>query len=100
MFHSGCLSTEMEELAKHGITLPPNMQGLAEEQISDLRLHDEWEDKCSPSGGYVETKDPLTRRNGRGKDISSMIVAIPCWQSLLFFSFAGLAFMMKRRLSP
>lgn len=60
------MSTEMEELAKHGTTLPPNMQGLTEEQISDLRLRDEWEDKCSPSGGYVETKDPLTKRNGRG----------------------------------
>ncbi|XP_031569333.1 cilia- and flagella-associated protein 298-like [Actinia tenebrosa] len=59
------LNYEMEELAKHGITLPPNMQGLTEEQISDLRLRDEWEDKCSPSGGYVETKDPLTKRNGR-----------------------------------
>ncbi|KXJ23747.1 cilia- and flagella-associated protein 298 [Exaiptasia diaphana] len=59
------LNYEIEELAKHGISLPPNMQGLTEEQISDLRLRDDWEDKCSPSGGYVETKDPLTKRNGR-----------------------------------
>lgn len=43
------------------------MQGLTEDQIQDLRLRDEWEDKSSPSGGYVETKDPLTKRNGRGK---------------------------------
>lgn len=56
----------MEELAKHGIFLPPNMQGLTDEQISDLRLKDEWEDKCNPSGGYVECKDPVGRRNGRG----------------------------------
>ena len=56
----------MEELAKHGILLPPNMQGLTDEQISDLRLKDEWEDKCVPSGGYVENKDPVGRRNGRG----------------------------------
>ena len=56
----------MEELAKHGITLPPNMQGLAEEQISELNLHDEWEDECIPSGGVVENKDPLAKRNGKG----------------------------------
>ena len=56
----------MEDLAKHGVTLPPNMQGLTEEQISDLRLKDEWEDKCIPSGGYIETNDPIGRRNGRG----------------------------------
>ena len=60
------LSTEMEELSKHGIILPPNMQGLTEEQIADLRLKDEWEDKCVPSGGYTETNDPMGRRNGRG----------------------------------
>ena len=56
----------MEELSKHGIFLPPNMQGLTDEQITDLRLRDEWEDKCVPSGGYVDNKDPIGRRNGRG----------------------------------
>ncbi|EDO33865.1 predicted protein [Nematostella vectensis] len=59
------LNYEIEELAKHGPTLPPNMQGLTDDQISDLRLKDEWEDKCVPSGGYVETTDPMSRRNGR-----------------------------------
>lgn len=59
----------MEELAKHGVTLPPNMQGLTEEQLVELKLKDEWGEKCIPSGGYVECKDTLTIRNGRGKFI-------------------------------
>jgi len=56
----------MEELAKYGITLPPNMQGLTEEQLSELNLHDEWEDECIPAGGVVDNKDPIGRRNGKG----------------------------------
>ena len=56
----------MEELAKHGITLPPTMQGLTEEQLSDLKLHDDWEDECIPQGGITENKDPLGKRNGKG----------------------------------
>lgn len=56
---------EIEELAEHGTSLPPNMQGLADEQISDLKLVDEWENKCIPSGGSVEKKDPIGRRNGK-----------------------------------
>jgi hypothetical protein len=31
----------MDELAKHGVTLPPNMQGLTDDQIVDLKLKDE-----------------------------------------------------------
>lgn len=57
----------MEELAKHGITLPPNMQGLTEEQLSELNLHDEWEDECIPTGGVIENQDPIGRRNGKGE---------------------------------
>jgi len=38
---------EMECLAKHGILLPPNMQGLTDEQITDLKLKDEWADRSS-----------------------------------------------------
>jgi hypothetical protein len=41
----------MDELAKHGVTLPPNMQGLTDDQIVDLKLKDEWGEKCIPSGG-------------------------------------------------
>ena len=57
----------MDELAKHGVTLPPNMQGLTDEQIVDLKLKDEWGEKCIPSGGYLDNKDTLTIRNGRGR---------------------------------
>jgi DNA-directed RNA polymerase subunit E'/Rpb7 len=56
----------MEQLAKHGITMPPNMQGLTDEQIVELKLKDEWEEKCEPSGGHVFCKDDIGRRNGRG----------------------------------
>ena len=62
------LCTEMEFLAKSGITLPHNMQGLTDEQISELKLVDEWSEKCVPSGGFVDTKDDLGRRNGRGSE--------------------------------
>lgn len=58
---------EITELADHGITLPPNMQGLTEEQIMELKLKDEWEDKCVPSGGPLFHKDDIGRRNGQGK---------------------------------
>ena len=43
------------------------MQGLADEQVSELRLVDEWADKCVPSGGTVERNDPVGRRNGKGQ---------------------------------
>ncbi|XP_076876290.1 cilia- and flagella-associated protein 298 [Brachyhypopomus gauderio] len=56
--------SEIPELADHGITLPPNMQGLTEDQITDLKLKDEWEDKCIPSGGAEFRKDEIGRRNG------------------------------------
>ena len=42
------------------------MQGLTEEQVVDLKLKDEFADVCVPSGGFVEKKDPVGRRNGRG----------------------------------
>jgi len=56
---------EMEELAKHGVSLPPNMQGLADEQITDLKLVDEWGQKCQPSGGVKFNKDKIGCRNGQ-----------------------------------
>ncbi|XP_029375001.1 cilia- and flagella-associated protein 298 [Echeneis naucrates] len=59
------ICSEIPELADHGVTLPPNMQGLAEEQLVDLNLRDEWEDRCVPSGGAVLRKDELGRRNGQ-----------------------------------
>ncbi|OCT93829.1 hypothetical protein XELAEV_18011500mg [Xenopus laevis] len=58
------ICSEMGELAEHGITMPPNMQGLADEQIEELKLKDEWEERCVPSGGSVFKKDEIGRRNG------------------------------------
>ncbi|CAK8698527.1 unnamed protein product [Clavelina lepadiformis] len=59
------ICSEMECLASHGILLPPNMQGLTDEQILELKLKDEWADKCIPSGGAVFYKDDIGRRNGQ-----------------------------------
>ncbi|XP_019952934.1 cilia- and flagella-associated protein 298 [Paralichthys olivaceus] len=58
------ICSEIPELADHGVTLPPNMQGLTEEQIVELKLIDEWEEKCVPSGGPVLRRDEIGRRNG------------------------------------
>ncbi|KAJ1531943.1 hypothetical protein ONE63_000583 [Megalurothrips usitatus] len=56
---------EMEELANHGPMLPPNIMGLTDEQVAELKLVDEWADKCVPSGGWISNKDEIGRRNGR-----------------------------------
>lgn len=45
--------------------LPPDIMGLTDEQVEELKLVDSWADICIPSGGYSETKDPVGRRNGR-----------------------------------
>jgi len=58
------LCYEIGELAKHGISLPPNMQGLTDEQVSELKLKDDWQQKCIPSGGIVQCKDEIGRRSG------------------------------------
>lgn len=59
------ICSEMEQLANHGCLLPPEILGLAEEQVDELKLVDVWADKCVPSGGFIENKDPVGRRNGR-----------------------------------
>ncbi|ESO01593.1 hypothetical protein HELRODRAFT_185691 [Helobdella robusta] len=56
---------EVEELADHGISLPPNMQGLTDDQIEELKLVDEWANISIPSGGPVDRKDDIGRRNGK-----------------------------------
>jgi len=66
----------MEELADHGITLPPNMQGLTEEQIEDLKLKDEWAECCQPSGGHIQNKDDIGRRNGMGNCWSIFVLLL------------------------
>ncbi|XP_067253860.1 cilia- and flagella-associated protein 298 isoform X1 [Chanodichthys erythropterus] len=58
------ICSEIRELADHGITLPPNMQGLTDDQIMELKLKDEWEERCIPSGGAEFKKDEIGRRNG------------------------------------
>lgn len=57
----------MEDLAEHGVFLPPNMQGLTDEQVEELKLRDEWGERCVPSGGAGFKKDTVGRRNGRGE---------------------------------
>ncbi|XP_048487180.1 cilia- and flagella-associated protein 298-A [Plutella xylostella] len=54
---------ELEELGKYGTYQPPEMQGLTEEQITELKLQDPWAKKCAPQN-YVIEKDPLGRRCG------------------------------------
>ncbi|XP_050085950.1 cilia- and flagella-associated protein 298 isoform X2 [Anopheles aquasalis] len=58
------ICSEMEELAKYGTMLPPDMLGLTDEQVEELHLVDEWADKCVPSGGWRFNRDPVGRRNG------------------------------------
>lgn len=58
------ICSEISELADHGISLPPNMQGLTEDQIIELKLQDEWQERCIPSGGADFKKDEIGRRNG------------------------------------
>lgn len=59
------ICAEIEELANYGIMLPPEMIGLTDEQVQDLKLSDTWAEKCIPSGGFAFCKDPVGRRNGR-----------------------------------
>ncbi|XP_057662075.1 cilia- and flagella-associated protein 298 [Diorhabda carinulata] len=56
---------EMEELSKHGTLYPPEILGLTEDQVEEMKLIDTWGEKCIPSGGYDTNKDPIGRRNGK-----------------------------------
>ena len=58
--------------------MPPNMQGLTEEQLAELKLVDEWAERCVPSGGYVTRKDVMGRRNGRGMQTLGMVHYVMC----------------------
>lgn len=59
------ICAEIEELSKYGTLYPPEMLGLTEEQVEELKLTDPWADKCIPSGGFSIDKDPIGRRNGK-----------------------------------
>lgn len=56
---------EIEELAKYGTLYPPEILGLTEEQVEELKLVDHLGDKSIPSGGFTQVKDPIGRRNGK-----------------------------------
>jgi len=59
------ICTEVEELADHGITMSPHMQGLADDQIEELKLTDDYSEQCQPSGGCIINIDDIGRRNGK-----------------------------------
>lgn len=59
------ICAEMEELAKYGPMFCPEILGLTEEQVDELKLVDMWVEKVCPSGGWTLNKDPIGRRNGR-----------------------------------
>ena len=52
------LLAEIELLSKG------DMIGLTAEQVQELKLKDEFEDVCVPSGGHVINADPVCKRNG------------------------------------
>lgn len=59
------ITSEMEELSKHGTLFPPEILGLTEEQVDEMKLTDSYGEKCIPSGGFTFNKDPIGRRNGK-----------------------------------
>eukprot|EP00128_Syssomonas_multiformis_P007851 Colp12_sorted_trinity150504_noHs@22095 len=59
------LCMAIETLAEHGIAKPPNMQGLTPDQIIDLKLVDENEDRITPQGGFRINEDVCGLRNGK-----------------------------------
>lgn len=59
------ITSEMEELSKHGTLYPPEILGLTDEQVDEMNLVDTWGDKCIPSAGFTVNKDPIGRRNGK-----------------------------------
>lgn len=74
---------EIQLLGEHGVMLPPNMQGLTEEQVEELKLVDEYKETCIPSGGFVVNRDPVGRRNGRGKMKTLHAATCSCQLQLL-----------------
>lgn len=39
--------------------LPPDIMGLTDEQVEELKLKDEWADKCVPMGGWTFNRDKI-----------------------------------------
>lgn len=42
--------------------------------IQELKLVDEYEEQCVPSGGFAFTADPVQRRNGRAPTKVKLII--------------------------
>lgn len=59
------ICTEVEQLANHGPMYPPEILGLTEEQVTELKLVDPWADISVPQDGFELNPDPIGRRNGR-----------------------------------
>ncbi|CAG9858183.1 unnamed protein product [Phyllotreta striolata] len=59
------ICSEMEELSKYGTLYPPEILGLTEEQVEEMKLEDTYGEKCLPMGGHAFNKDPIGRRNGK-----------------------------------
>jgi hypothetical protein len=47
------------------VVVKPELAGLLPEQVKELKLVDEYEEQCVPSGGFAFEADPCQRRNGR-----------------------------------
>merc|ERR1712039_440702 len=70
---------EMTQLAKHGVQIRPEMMGLTEDQIVELKLIDEYADKCVPSTGFGdECKDDVGRRCGRPPRVDMKNIIARC----------------------
>lgn len=58
------LCYEIDQLSKHGVYLPPKMQGLSPEQIVDLKLKDDWSEQNLKSFEHVLNPDVMGNRTG------------------------------------
>lgn len=58
------LCDEVSMLAEFGIAKPVEAVGLTDEQVSEMKIKDEWTPKCYPSGGAVYNRDDIGRRTG------------------------------------
>ena len=69
------LAEEVKDLAQHGVMIKPELQGLHPDQVKELKLVDEYEEQCIPSGGFAFSADPVQRRNGRApvKDLKTVL---------------------------
>ena len=79
--HNGILKikricAEMAELAEYGISVAPEMKGLLESQIQELKLVDKEAVRCAPEGGIRVNPDPVQRRTGRApsEEMSRMLL--------------------------